>query len=87
MLAVDFFTVETISLQRLYVLFFTERASRRVHFAGCTTNPSGAWVVAAGAPARMDAPGAAATVRPLSATETASSPATSTPCSLAKASR
>jgi transposase InsO family protein len=44
MLAVDFFTVETISLQRLYVLFFIELGSRRVHLAGCTTNPSGAWV-------------------------------------------
>jgi putative transposase len=44
MLAVDFFTVETISLQRLYVLFFIELASRRVHLAGCTANPSGAWV-------------------------------------------
>jgi putative transposase len=36
MLAVDFFTVETISLQRLYVLFFIELGSRRVHLAGCT---------------------------------------------------
>jgi putative transposase len=44
MLACDFFTVETITLRRYYVLFFIELASRRVHFAGCTTNPSGAWV-------------------------------------------
>jgi putative transposase len=44
MLAVDFFTVETISLQRLYVLFFIELRSRRVHLAGCTANPTGAWV-------------------------------------------
>jgi putative transposase len=44
MLAVDFFTVETISLQRLYVLFFIELGSRRVHLAGCTANPTGAWV-------------------------------------------
>jgi len=29
MLAVDFFTVETVSLQRLYVLFFIELGSRR----------------------------------------------------------
>jgi putative transposase len=44
MLAVDLFTVETVWLQRLYVLFFIELGSRRVHLAGCTTNPSGAWV-------------------------------------------
>jgi putative transposase len=44
MLACDFFTVETISLRRLYVLFFIELESRRVHLAGCTTNPTGAWV-------------------------------------------
>jgi putative transposase len=45
MLACDFFTVETVTLRRLYVLFFIELESRRVHFAGCTTNPSGAWVL------------------------------------------
>ena len=45
MLACDFFTVETVSLRRLYVLFFIELSSRRVHLAGCTTNPTGAWVV------------------------------------------
>jgi len=36
---------ETVTLHRLYVLFFIELESRRVHFAGCTTNPTGAWVV------------------------------------------
>ena len=42
--AVDFFTVDTAWLQRLYVLFFIEVASRRVYLAGCTANPDGAWV-------------------------------------------
>jgi putative transposase len=45
MLAVDFFTVETIWLQRLYVLFFIELGSRRVHVAGCTPNPTAPWVI------------------------------------------
>jgi putative transposase len=44
MLAVDFFTVETISLQRMYILFFIELGSRRVHLAGCTANPTEPWV-------------------------------------------
>jgi hypothetical protein len=44
MLACDLFTVETISLRRFYVLFFIELESRRVHLAGFTTNPTGAWV-------------------------------------------
>jgi putative transposase len=43
-MAVDFFTVETVWLQRLYVLFFIELGSRRVHFAGCTLHPSRLWV-------------------------------------------
>jgi hypothetical protein len=37
-------TVEAVALRRYYVLFFIQLASRRVHIAGCTTNPSGAWV-------------------------------------------
>jgi putative transposase len=44
MIAVDFFTVETVGLQRLYVLFFIELGSRPVHLANCTANPTGAWV-------------------------------------------
>ena len=42
--ACDFFTVETIWLQTLYVLFFIEVGTRRVVVAGVTANPSSAWV-------------------------------------------
>jgi putative transposase len=40
----DLFTVETLWLRRLYVLFFIELRRRRVHLAGVTANPNGAWV-------------------------------------------
>ena len=43
-LACDFFTVETVWLHTLYVLFFIELGCRRVHVAGCTDQPTAAWV-------------------------------------------
>jgi transposase len=44
LLACDFFTLETLFLQTIYVLVFIEIGSRRVHFAGCTAHPNGACV-------------------------------------------
>jgi putative transposase len=42
--ACDFFTVDSIWLRRLYVLFFIELDTRHVHLGGVTTNPDSAWV-------------------------------------------
>ncbi len=44
LLACDFFTVETIFLNTVYVLIFIELGTRRVHLAGVTSHPGGHWV-------------------------------------------
>jgi putative transposase len=44
MLACDFFHVDcAVTLQRIYVLFVLELASRSVYLLGMTTNPDGRW--------------------------------------------
>jgi transposase InsO family protein len=42
--AVDFFTVDTVWLRTMYVLFAIELGSRRAHLLGVTRNPDSAWV-------------------------------------------
>ncbi len=62
-LAVDFFTVETVALKRLYVLFFLEVGSRRVWLGGVTTHPDGGWVTQCARNLAMVAPKAGYLIR------------------------
>jgi putative transposase len=43
-LACDFFTVETLWLKRLYVLFFISLERRRLEYVAVTSNPDGRWM-------------------------------------------
>jgi putative transposase len=42
-IACDFLAVETVLLKRLHVLVFIEHGTRRLHLAGVTAYPTGAW--------------------------------------------
>jgi putative transposase len=55
-LALDFFTVETLFLRTLFVLFAIDIGTRRVQIAGVTMNPDSGWVTSRGGTSRSTSP-------------------------------
>ena len=53
-IAVDFVHVDTVLLRRVYALIVIEHGTRRVHLAGITVIPGGAWTVQAARNFLMD---------------------------------
>jgi putative transposase len=55
-LACDFFTVDAVRLQRLYVLFFISIGTRRLEYLACTRNPDTAWIPSRRVTSRWNSP-------------------------------
>ena len=62
-LAVNFVHVDTVLLRRIYALIVIEHSTRRVHLAGITANPDGAWTTQAARNFLMDLGQRAASVK------------------------
>ena len=62
-IAVDFVHVDTVLLRRVYALIVIEHGTRRIHLAGITASPDGAWTTQAARNLPMDLGRRAATVK------------------------
>jgi transposase InsO family protein len=62
-IACDFLVVETALLKRLHVLVFIEHGTRRLHLAGVTARPAGAWAAQQARNLAMDLDGRLGTLR------------------------